>query len=356
MLVCAVKAQFYRTLLGAVVFGTLYFFSPPERPVDRQGKIDCIGSALGTGALIIFNFVWKCAYREFASVCKAHANLNSQAPSAGWAEPYEIALLLVSIVLWIAFIIWERRYASEPIMPLDIFKAPSFAPLVLVVLLSYMSFGTLLWYMVAWQQLLRSYSILSFAVGWTPFAIFATLSAPLAAFLIPRLAAQWILAIGAISVLTGNLLLATMPAQQSYWAQMFPASVLMSFCPDFVYAAAQIVASNSFSRKQQGIAGSLIGTLNLYGNSLGLGFAGTVEKQASQDGLQPVKGYKAALFFGVGLATAALVCDLLFVRMAKDEREGWDREADLDTTDEAGEATGVETVWELQSVLTRPQR
>lgn len=45
--------------LGVVTFTPLWALSPREPPVDRHGKIDCIGSALGTSSLILFNFVWK---------------------------------------------------------------------------------------------------------------------------------------------------------------------------------------------------------------------------------------------------------------------------------------------------------
>lgn len=178
--------------------------------------------------------------------------------------------------------------------------------------------------MVAWEQILRGQSVLLFSVGWTPFALFATLGALLAAWLIPRMDAQWMLAIGAASVLISNVLLATMPEKQTYWAQVFPATIIMSFCPDFVYTAAQIIASNSVRRHQQGIAASLVGTLNLYGNSLGLGFAGTVETAVNKHRADPVLGYRAALIFGAGLAAIALVLDVFFVRLVKDDREGWD--------------------------------
>ena len=272
------------------------------------------------------------------------ADSYSQAPAVGWSTPYEIVLLIVAVMLLGIFIIWEARLAKTPILPLNIFRAPSFLPLIVVVLLSFMSFGTLLWYMVAWQQLIRRWSALQFAYGWTPFAMFGTIGAGLAAWLIPKLAAQWILAIGAAMVLISNLLLATMPRQQTYWLQVFPATVLMAFCPDFVFTAAQIIASNSVRKYQQGIAASLIGTLNLYGNSLGLGFAGTVETEVNKFSSDPVKGYRAALYFGVGLAAVAFLLDIGFVRMAKDEREGW---ADVSDDDSAPRA--VSTGTELSS-------
>ncbi|KAJ5307042.1 hypothetical protein N7508_006057 [Penicillium antarcticum] len=311
--------------LGVFTFAPIWALSPREPSVDRHGKIDCIGSALGTSSLILFNFVW------------------NQAPSVGWATHYEIILLISSVVLFAGFLLWERNYAAEPIMPLDIFKAPSFLMLLLVVLLNYMAVGTLIWYQVLWLQKVWHWSPLQFAVGWTPFVICATGAAILAAWMIPRLAAQWILAIGTITILVSNVLMATLPLHQIYWAQVFPSVILFSFCPDFVYTAGQIIASNSVRRNQQGIAGSVIGTLNLYGNSLGLGFAATIEEQIARRTGSQITGYRAALFFGVAISAVALILDVCFVRLVKDDREGWrddDIVEDLELTDHA-EATGV---------------
>ncbi|KAJ6186782.1 hypothetical protein N7519_008083 [Penicillium mononematosum] len=293
--------------LGVITFTPLWALSPREPPVDRHGKVDCLGSALGTSSLILFNFVWN------------------------------------SMILFGGFLLWERNYAAEPIMPLDIFKAPSFLMLLLVVLLNYMAVGTLIWYQVLWLQKVWHWSPLQFAVGWTPFVICATGAACLAAWMIPRMAAQWILAIGTITILISNVLMATVPIHQSYWPQIFPSVVLFSFCPDFVYTAGQIIASNSVRRNQQGIAASVIGTLNLYGNSLGLGFASTIEVQIARRSGSQIMGYRAALFFGVAISAVALLLDLCFVRLVKDDREGWhedDHMEEIELTEQA-EASGV---------------
>jgi MFS family permease len=157
------------------------------------------------------------------------------------------------------------------------------------------------------------------------------------------MAAQWILAIGTVTILISNVLMATVPIHQSYWPQIFPSVVLFSFCPDFVYTAGQIIASNSVRRNQQGIAASVIGTLNLYGNSLGLGFASTIEVQIARRSGSQIMGYRAALFFGVAISAVALILDVCFVRLVKDDREGWhedDHMEEIELTEQA-EASGV---------------
>ncbi|KAL5339913.1 MFS general substrate transporter [Aspergillus crustosus] len=320
---------FSLTILGTLIFGALARLLPSDHPVDKNGKIDWAGAVLGTTGLIVFNVAW------------------NQAPASGWDEPFVGSLLGISFVMLALFGIWEYKFAKTPIMPLGIWTAPSFVAVIFVVLFSFMSNGIFLWYMVAWLQLLRGETILEFGIQWTPFGVVATLGTFIAAWLIPRLAAQWILAIGSAAILVANILLATMPVQQTYGAQMFPATIFMAFCPDFVYVAAQIVASNSVKRSQQGVAASLIGTLNLYGNSLGLGFAGTIESEVNKQKIDQVLGYRAALYFGAGLGLVAVVVDVLFVRVVKDIREGWsdpvDQEADGGMVFQEGTSTSVES-------------
>ena len=129
------------------------------------------------------------------------------------------------------------------------------------------------------------------------------------------MSAQWIIAIGLLAIAASNALIASMPVYQSYWPQVFPAVVLMAFCPDLVFTAASIIASNAVRRSQQGVAASFVGVLLLYGNSIGLGFAGTIEMQIDQERHATVEGYRAALWFGTGIALLALVLgmsDVLF--------------------------------------------
>lgn len=122
--------------------------------------------------------------------------------------------------------------------------------LVVVALFSFMAFGTPLWYMIAWQQGVQHWGpALRYRLG--ALGIFGVLWALFSGWVIPRLAAQWILAIGVVTVLISNLLLGTMPGQLMYWAQVFPITILMVFCPELVYTAAQITACNSVRRARR---------------------------------------------------------------------------------------------------------
>lgn len=62
----------------------------------------------------------------------------------------------------------------------------------------------------------------------------------------------------------------------------------------------------------QGVAASLVNTVVNYSISIGLGIAATAERQRVLGGGSELDGYRAALYTGVGLASAAFTVALAF--------------------------------------------
>jgi MFS family permease len=261
-------------------------------------------------------------YPQFA-ICIIQLTRRSQAPFVGWSEPYEYIILIVGVAHLAAFVLFEAKFAKHPILPFNIWKAPSFGVLMLVLFFAFMSIGIYIWYCTIFLYNIRGFNPVMVGVGFLPLTVLGTAAAFLAGWLVPRLSAQVILGIGCTAAALSSILLATTPEHQIYWAMIFPSMVIIAFTADLIFAAAQIIASNAVGKEFQGAAGSLIGTLLTYGLSTGLGFAGTVEVYTNHGGKDLLKGYRAASFLAVGFAGAALVLNVLFVRMPKLNREGW---------------------------------
>ncbi|RYP40929.1 hypothetical protein DL767_001410 [Monosporascus sp. MG133] len=259
----------------------LWALLPCEVPVDCNGKIDWTGSFLSLGGLIVFNVVW------------------NQAPAVGWSHPMIIAMLVASVGLFVGYGVWEHYFASDPIMPLSI-KAPSFTPLIPVVLLNFMATGTLLWYTVAWLQEVRHWTPMRIAIGWTPFGVCGVAAAFLAALPVPRMPAQYILAIGATRILAAN-------------------------CHD---AGATILLVSGFPEHRHQC---------LFPRS---GLHGGPDHRQQFCQSEPTRHRGVT----VGICVVALVLDLAFVRLVHDNCEGWADPADADPADEvaAPVATGAE--------------
>lgn len=244
----------------------------------------------------------------------------------GWAESYIYVLFIVSVIHFAFFMLWEYKFAKEPVLPLNIWNSPSFSAMTISAFLTFMGVGISIWYITAWNIYVRHYTIFSASAAYVPLTIGGCCAAILSAKAIRYLAVQYIMAIGSIATCASMVLIATMPEQQTYWAQEFPAMILCSFGPDFMFTAAQIIASATVRRRQQGIAGSLIATLLSYGLATGLGFAGTVELYTNDGGQNLVQGYRNALYLGVGMCGFAAFVAVFFVRIPKNVREGWDED------------------------------
>jgi hypothetical protein len=65
-------------------------------------------------------------------------------------------------------------------------------------------------------------------------------------------------------------------------------------------------------------------TVLSYSLSTVVGISGTIEAYTNDGGRKILQGYRRALYFGIGLSGRATFIALAFVRVPKDEREGWD--------------------------------
>lgn len=218
------------------------------------------------------------------------------------------------------------KVAKEPILPFNIWTAPSFGILLLVIFFSFMSIQVFFWYMNIYMITIREDTLIQVGVQYLPLTIGGGGMAFVAAWLVTRLPAQVIICAGCLATLGCNLFVAVMPMDITYWAMGFPAMVLSAFTIDLIVTSAQIITNNSVPIQYQGVAGSLVGTLLSYGMSTGLGFAGTVEVNTFGNGEtkeELLHGYHMAAWLGVGLAGVAFLGSAIFIRIPKESKEGW---------------------------------
>jgi len=261
-----------------------------QRPAQLS-EFDALGCATGVSGLVLFNFAW------------------NQAAVVGWQEPYTYVLLVVGILLLVAFAYVEMRVAKAPLVPLR--NMAGEAALALgVIAAGWGSFGIWVYYLWRLIENLRGYSPLAATAQNTPVAISGLLAAVVTGFLLSHIKVPYVLLISTLFFLTGQILLATTPVDQTYWAQTFVAIILMPWGMDMSFPSATILLSNSTPAEDQGIASSLVNTTVNYSISLALGIAGTIVRQMNGDVLA---GYRGAWYFGIGLDGVAVAIALYFV-------------------------------------------
>lgn len=122
--------------------------------------------------------------------------------------------------------------------------------------------------------------------------------------------------ISMLAFTTGSILVATMPVDQIYWKQAFITIVIMPWGMDMSFPAGTLIMSNAVERRHQGMAASLVNTIVNYSISIGVGVAGTVETYVNAGGhseQEELKGYRSALYLGIGLGGLGILTSLLFL-------------------------------------------
>lgn len=178
---------------------------PESRDPDAPPGVDWRGSALafaGLGGLV---------YGLIAS------------SELGWRHPAVVAALAAGTGLLLLFVLAERRSAA-PMMPLELFRSPTFSGINLVTLLLYGGLGGGFFFLPFLLIQARGDSATAAGAAYLPFTLVLSLLSRWSGGLIDRFGARWPLIIGPAIAAGGFGLLAL--SRDPYWTILVPMTVL----------------------------------------------------------------------------------------------------------------------------------
>ena len=172
---------------------------------------------------------------------------------------------------------------------------------------------------------MRGETPLLVSAEFTPALVCGLLAAGVTGFMLTHTPVAFTMLLAMIAFFVGQVITATQPVHQVYWAQMFVAILIMPFGMDMSFPAGTVILSNHMPREHQGLAASLVNTMVNYSISIALGIAGTVEVQVNNKGLtfeDQMWGIRCAWYTGVALAGCGVILGAIyFVRSML--KEGW---------------------------------
>ena len=283
-----------------------------EGPGDRTESFDYWGAALGVSGLVLFNVAW------------------NQGPNVGWTTPYTYILLIVGVLLLAGFFVAESK-VTHPLIPTDVLTRQTALALACIAC-AWGAFGIWIFYLFQMLLFLRRLTPLLAFAQFSPAMISGLVAAVLTGYLISKgVTVAIIMFFAMCAFLASSLLLATMPVDQTYWAQTFVCFVIAPFGMDMSFPAATIMFSTSVPRHHQGMAASLVTTVINYSISLALGIAGTVVAYTSpgQSDAALTTAVHNAAFLGVGLSGLGVACACVASVFEILERGGKNKQADV---------------------------
>ncbi len=229
---------------------------PESRDADARQKLDWLG------AMLVFAGLGSFVYGLIA------------ASRLGWQHMAVTTSLIAGILLLALFIVQERRSAA-PMMPLDLFRSPTFAGVNLLTLLLYGALGGALFFLPF--LVTSAYGLSATAAGalFLPFTIVLGILSRWSGRLIDRFGARWPLIIGPVICAIAFALLAGASGRGHYWA-LFGPMALLGFGMAVTVAPLTTAVINAVPAQQTGVASGINNAVASVASLLAIAVFGTL--------------------------------------------------------------------------------
>jgi DHA2 family methylenomycin A resistance protein-like MFS transporter len=225
---------------------------------------------------------------------------------SGWTSPQALAALVLSVPLWVAFVLCEH-HAGEPMLPLRLFHSATFSGASFVGLAINLGFYGQLFVMSLYFQHVRGWSALATGLALLPEGIFVALSSALSGRAMGRVGARLPMLVGLMLGGAGLVGLVVAGSDTSY-PLLVPPLVAAGFGMAFTMPAATAAIIGAAPANRAGIASGVLNASRQAGGAIGVALLGTlVGSGAFVPGLRAAMLVAGAFFFLAAGVTAFTV-------------------------------------------------
>lgn len=191
-----------------------------------------------------------------------------QSPVEGWFSASTLPYVLLGAVLFLAFIIIERR-TKEPLISFGLFRNRNLTGAALTAFLLSASFGSLYYFLTLYTQGVLHYSAIQSGLSFLPLTLSALLGARFINRILTRIGVAGTIAAGMGLGTIGFLLLTRLSETGTAWG-IIPGTVIIGLGQALVFTTMFIAGSTGVDPKVQGVASALISTGQQIGGAVGL--------------------------------------------------------------------------------------
>jgi EmrB/QacA subfamily drug resistance transporter len=261
------------------------------RKVDVTGALLCV---LGLGGFV------------FALI---------EQPRYGWTSPGIILSLVAGVVLFAAFLVYERR-SREPMLKLELFARRNFAIGNLETLSMYAGLSILFFFLVIYLQQVAGYSALRSGFVTLPVTIVMFLLSRRIGALADRLGPRFFMGVGPLVAAGGVLLLLRTGMHVSYWTDLLPGLILFGLGLSMTVAPLTATVLADADETDAGIASAVNNAIariaGLIGvSAIGVVIAGRLAGDTFAANHQSVRAFHEAILICAALVAAGGIAGLV---------------------------------------------
>jgi EmrB/QacA subfamily drug resistance transporter len=269
----------------------------PDRGIGLRHGADVAGAILVTSALMlgVYTIV--------------------EASDYGWSSARTLGLGAVSALLMAAFFVRQAR-ASNPLLPLSLFRSRNVSGANLVQILMVAGMGGMFFIGALYLQRVLGYHPMEIGLAFLPMAVVsAALSFRFAGQLVTRYGARAVLLAGLALSAAALALFARAPMGATYLVDILPALVLLGVGGGLSFPAVMTLGMSGATDSDSGLVSGLLNTTAQVGSSLGLAVMAALATSRTDHLLATGQstpsaltgGYHLAFAIGAGLAVLAVL-------------------------------------------------
>lgn len=198
-----------------------------------------------------------------------------QAPELGWLSARTIGGFVVSVLLFVSFVLVESRRA-HPMLDVSVFRNPRFSAASASITSAFFAFFGFIFLITQYFQFVRGYDTLSAGLHTLPFALAAAITAPLS----PRVAfvvgTKRTVSAGLFVMAIGFVISATVGSSSSYWFHIVPSMVMLAIGLQLTTAPSTDAILGSLPLEKAGIGSAINDTTRELGGTMGVAVIGSV--------------------------------------------------------------------------------
>jgi EmrB/QacA subfamily drug resistance transporter len=235
----------------------------PESKSTTMRDIDPVGQALGMTFLFGIVFVL------------------IEGPGLGWTRPAVVAIGVVAVLAFVAFLRYEAR-RHDPFIDLRFFRSIPFASATAIAVCAFAAWGAFLFMMSLYLQGERGFTAVHTGLIYLPVAVGALVFSPLSGRLVGRFGARPSLLIAGSLIAVASLLLTRLSSATPVWQLLIVFGVFgVGF--SMVNAPITNAAVSGMPTDRAGAASAVASTSRQVGVSLGVALCGSIAGAALAD-------------------------------------------------------------------------
>jgi EmrB/QacA subfamily drug resistance transporter len=288
--------------IGAVLI-VVAMMSLAATRTGRRESLDLVGAVTGTAGLaaLIYGVM--------------------QSADRGWMSVLVVGPVVAGLFLLVVFTVVEARFATQPLMPLRLFRIRGVA-VGSGMLFLFGGIAIAMWYFTSlFLQNVLGYSALQAGLGQTPAAVMFMVIARWAAALLPRTGVRPLVLAGCACFLAGFGWLSQAHADSGYVTSVLGPTLLIALGIGLTFPTFMAAATADVPEGDAGIIGGVAVTANQVGGSVGLAVLATAASARAAmetDGSSPAAalaaGYDLVFLMAAGLGLAIAAVSVLLPR------------------------------------------